>query len=282
MNKRWTAREIPTSMHLLFLGLFLIFLTPFLLVACNATSANKGGNTAAQASATAAAKCAQTTGTMLSAVGTLKSMSGQTLVLTDLQKKDVTITYSGSAHFTQQVSLAASALQEGTEVNITFTGDNGTYLATSITVIAGDNGTMTGMPPVNLNGTPGTIFNGTPPGGFVNGTPSGGSSKSNNPCANQVQSTPGNAGPGSTNSHGIAGKVNQVNGNMLTIIDTTGASYTMTLTSQTQIIGTQSATAAALQVGEPLSATGTKKDGVLAANIIQILLSLPTSTTTNG
>jgi hypothetical protein len=68
-----------------------------------------------------------------------------------------------------------------------------------------------------------------------------------------------------------------MNGNTLIITDTTGASYTVTLTSQTQIIETQSATAAALKVGEPLTAVG-KPDSqnVVAASTIAVLLSLPT------
>jgi hypothetical protein len=71
--------------------------------------------------------------------------------------------------------------------------------------------------------------------------------------------------------------VSQVNGNTLIVTDTTGASYTVTLTAQTQIIETQSATAAALKVGEPLTAVG-KPDSqnVVAASTIAVLLSLPT------
>ncbi len=287
MNIRWRARGMPMSVLFISLGLFL-------LVACGPTASNKGGSAAAHTSATAAAKCTPTAGTTQTAVGTLKSIHGQTLVLTDQQKKELTITYSSATHFTRQAHLPASALQEGTEVNVVVTGSNGVYAATSITVVPGGSATLVGTPGPSSNGTPGTIFQGTPPPGagtpgtIFQGTPppgapsSSGSNSSNNPCVKQVEGTPGSSGTGPTNPHGIFGKVGQVNGDILTVIDPTGASYTVTLTPQTQIIGTQNATAAALKVGEPLIATGTKKQGVIVAKMVQILLILPTSPITNS
>ena len=273
MNIRWRARGMPMSVLFISLGLFL-------LVACGPTASNKGGSAAAHVSATAAAKCTPTAGTTQTAVGTLKSIHGQTLVLTDQQKKELTITYSSATHFTRQAHIAASSLQEGTEVNVVVTGSNGVYAATSITVVHGGSATLVGTPGPSSNGTPGTIFQTPPPGAPPNNGSNGNSS--NNPCFKQVRGTPGSSGTGSTNSRGILGKVGQVNGDILTVIDTTGASYTVTLTPQTQIIGTQNAIAAALKVGEPLIATGTKKQGVIVAKMVQILLSLPTSIIMNS
>jgi len=273
MNIHWRARGIPISVLCLFVGLFL-------LVACGSGASRAG------TSATATAKCVPTAGTTQTAVGTLKSIQGQTLVLAGPQQKKLTVTYSGTTHFTRQSYRSVSSLQEGTEVSVIVTGNNGVYTATRITIVPGSSlppmGTpgpgLGGTPPGTLfpPGTPGTFFQGTPPSGAA---PSGGS---NNPCRQQLQGTPGTAGPGSANSHSIVGTVGRINGDILTVIDTTGASYTITLTPRTQIIGTGDATAAALSVGEPLVVTGEKKQGVIAATTVLILLSLPSSSITNS
>lgn len=61
----------------------------------------------------------------------------------------------------------------------------------------------------------------------------------------------------------------------LAVTDTAGQTYTVTITTQTQIIETKSVTAAALKVGQPLQVNGTNKQGVVTANTVAILLSLP-------
>jgi len=258
-----------------------ITLDLFLLVACSPLASNKGGSAVTHTPATAAAKCTPAAGTAQAAVGTLKSIHGQTLVLTDQQKKELTVTYSSATHFTRQAHLAASSLQEGTKVNVVVTGSNGVYAATSITVVPGGSPTLVGTPGPSSNGTPEIISQGIPPGAPPNGESNGNSS--NNPCLKQVRGTPGRSGPGPTNTRGIFGTVGQVNGDILTVIDTTGASYTVTLTTQTQITGTQSASVAALKIGELLIAIGTKNtQGVVVATTVQILLRLPKAISTNS
>jgi len=260
--------------------LFIVF-GLFLVAACGSPASNKSGK-GAQASVTPSATCPSSTGeAMSSTVGTIKSMSGQTFVVADqLLKKDVTVTYSSSTHFARQAHIPASSLKEGTQISVIVTGNNGVYSATSITVLTGGqigNGPVGpgGKGPGGVsNGTPGVIFDGTPP-------PGGSSNNGTNQSCSRTVGTPGKSNPPSTSSKSIFGKVGQMNGNILTVIDTTGASYTVTLISQTQIIGTQSATAAALKVGEPLIATGTKNQDTLAAVSVQILLSLSSSVATN-
>jgi hypothetical protein len=122
---------------------------------------------------------------------------------------------------------------------------------------------------------------GTGAGGFAfpgaNGTP-GARRGGGNPCFTN-RGRFGGATPGTGNNanfRGIVGTISQVNGSLLVITDNTGASYTITLTGQTQITETKSATAAALKVGEPLTVIGrADSQGAVTASTIAILLALP-------
>jgi hypothetical protein len=251
-----------------------LFLALALLLLAGCGSNATGGSTTDVTSATATA-CAQATRPATSfrtATGVLKSISGQTLLLTNTQGTDVTVTYTGSTTFTQEIKIAASDLKEGSSVRVAVTSSGSTYTAVSVLVSTGTgtgNGGGFGGFGGFGNGTPGTRRGGG------NGTPGAG-----NPCfANRGKNgTPGTGtGTGTSGFRGLVGTVSQVNGNVLTISDSSGASYTVTLTAQTQIIETKSATAAALKVGEPLTAVGKPgSQNTFAASSIAILLALPT------
>lgn len=235
----------------------------FLLTGCGSNPSGSSPS-ASGASATATA-CAQTTRPATSsgtATGTLKSMSAQTLVMTTLQGQSVTVTYTSTTTFTQEVKIAASDLKEGASVSVVVTSTGGTYTAMSIQASSGT-GTSAGSSGFGFPGS-----NGAP------GTRGGGS----NPCfANRGRF--GNSTPGANtgNFRGLVGTLSQVNGDILTITDNTGSSYTVTLTANTQIIEAKQATAAALKVGEPLTAVGKSgSQNTVAASTIAILLSLPT------
>lgn len=243
-------------------GLLLISLSIFLLAGCGS---NTSASTTSGASATATV-CAQTTraaAAFRTAIGTIKTINGSTLIIANAQGNNVTVTYSSSTRFTQETRIAASALKEGTPVRVAVTSTSGAYSATSITVVSGTGANGGGFP--GFNGTPGARRGGTP------GTRNG------NPCFTN-RGRFGNATPGSSanNFRGLVGTVSQLNGNTLTITDNTGAAFTVTLTAQTQIVETTSATAAALKVGEPLTVVGRPgSQGAIAANTIAILLNLP-------
>ncbi|HEY3992567.1 MAG TPA: hypothetical protein VGM01_06755 [Ktedonobacteraceae bacterium] len=171
-------------------------------------------------------------------------------------------------------------------MSIVVTSAGNTYTAVSIMTGAGTATSANGRPGPGSGGVPG--MNGTPviisggPGGApgANGTPapSMNSGNGSNPCLAKASSGKAPAGTNNTNSHALTGTVSQVNGNVLTIIDYTGALYTVTLTAQTQIIATQSTSAAALKVGEPLTVVGkSDSQNTIAASTIEILLSLPGS-----
>jgi hypothetical protein len=227
----------------------------FLLVACGTNQAS--GSTPSTASTTATA-CTQTTRpatAFRTTIGTLKSISGQTLVVTTVQGSSSTVTYSSSTAFTQEVKLASSDLKEGESVRVAVTSTGSTYTAVSVQVSTGAGATKGA-------GFPG--FSGTPGSRRGTGT---------NPCfAGRRTGT----GTGTNNFRGLIGTVSQVNGDILTITDSAGSSYTVTMDAKTQIIETKSTTAAALKVGEPLTILGKPgAQNTIAATTIAILLNLP-------
>jgi hypothetical protein len=257
MHMRQIGKAAPKSA--LFLAACL-----FLLAACGSNTSTGSASSGTSATATACAQATRPATAFRTAIGVLASINGQTLVLTNSQGKNVTVTYSSSTTFTQEVKLAPSDLKEGASVRVAVTSAGSSYTAASVLV---SNGTTTTTGKGGFGGFPG--FNGTP--GAKRGTGA-------NPCAaNRGRFGNGTPGAGANNFRGIVGTVSQVNGDILTITDTAGASYTVTLTTQTQIVETKSATAAVLKVGEPLTAVGKPgSQNAVAASTIAVLLSLPT------
>jgi hypothetical protein len=253
-----------------FAGSLFLFLGLFLLAGCgsNATAGGASGTAGAAATATACAQLTRTPSSTRTALGTVKSISGQTFVLTDQRGTAVTVTYTSSTRFTQEVTVPASSLQEGTPVRVVVSNNAGTYTATSIVVT----GATTG------GGTTGG-FPGFPRG---NGTP--GAGRASNPCfarARAGNGTPGAGTNNTTNFRGLVGTVSHLSGNVLTITDSSGADYTVNITAQTQIVETKNTTAAALKVGQALTVTGrTSGQGEISASLVAILLSLPTRSAT--
>jgi len=230
-------------------GVLLLALCLFVLAAC-------GSNTTTSASPSSTSTvCTQGTqpATALRATtGILQSISGQTLVVTNTQGKNITVTYTSSTTFSQEVKLTAADLKEGTPVRVAVTNAGGTYTAVIVTV---SEDTTTGR-----FGIPGS-----------SGTPGAKGGNTNNPCLTRDRNGSSNA-----NFRGLVGTVRQVNGDLLIIADTAGTSYTVTLTAQTQIVGAKSTTAAALKAGKPLAITGKPdSNGGVTASTITLLLNLP-------
>lgn len=257
-------------MHRLFIGspkrLLLATLGLCLLVLAGCGNASSAATTsAANATATACAQATRPASAVKTATGVLKSLNGQTLVITNQQGKDITVTYSDKTRFTQENTVSAPDLQEGAFVRVAVTSSNGSYSATLVQVIPTNNGA-------------------NPPQGFGNGTPVTGR-RGTNPCVRQGQGRNAGNGNGTTTRgfRGLVGKISQVNGSTLVITDTAGTDFTVTLTAQTQIVETQSATATSLKIGSLLTVAGrANSQGVIAANTVAILPNLPTATTTSG
>lgn len=244
-------------------GIFLT-LTLFLLAACgaNTSTGSNGTSTTTSATATVCAQVTRTAGNNRTTTGTLKSMNGQSLVVTTVAGKDVNVTYTSTTRFVQDVKLSASDLTQGSTVRVAVaTAADGTYNATSIIVTTGITG--------NGNG------NGTGNGNRF-GTPR---ATTTNPCATRKNGTPAVSGT-STTFRGITGTVTNVNGNSLTITDTSKNTFTVNITANTTISETKTVTSAALQVGQPLTITGKNSQGTVTATLIAILPALPT--TSNG
>lgn len=246
----------PEKLLFLFVGLFV-------LTACGSSTSASTTASGAAATATACAQATRPATAARTAVGTLQSINGQTLVLNNQRGSEVTVTYTSSTRFTQEVAVAAASLQEGTPVRVTVTSNGGIYTATSIIVTSGITGGAGGFP-----------------GGFPrgNGTPGARAGRGNNPCfaaGRAGRGTPG-AGTGTNNFRGLVGKVSQLSGSTLTITDAAGSDYTVTLTTRTQIVATKSASAATLKVGQALTVTGAASgQRAIRANLIAILLNLP-------
>lgn len=232
------------------------------LAACGSNPSTSGASTTSSAAATATA-CAQVRarvgGTGRVTAGTLQSINGDTLMIATQQGSDVTVTYSSSTRFARQSVIPTTSLKEGTFVTVAGSNANNTFTATRITV------------------TTSTTSN----GGFprFSGTPGTGRFSGSSPCFSRGQfGTPGTGTgqPGNnSNFRGLIGTVSQVSSSSLTLTDTAGAAYSVTITPQTQITQTSSVTAAALKTGMALTVTGTKgSNGAINARAITILLKL--------
>jgi hypothetical protein len=182
-------------------------------------------------------------------------------VITPLQGSDVTVTYSSSTRFTRQESIPASSLKEGTTVTVVVTSANNTYTATRISATTGStSGQFTGQgtgannPCSSLARRSGT-FGGGQFGG-ANGT---------------------GTGTGTSNFRGLIGTVYGLKGNILTVTDRSGTTYTVTVTPQTQILQTSSVTAATLKTGMALIVSGTAgSQGTINARTVSIVPKLTT------
>jgi len=252
MHTRQTPQVFSAGSLFLLLGLCL-------LTACGsntATGSTSASTSGAQATATACAQLTRPATAGRTAIGVLKHISGQTLQLTTQQGSTVSVTYTSTTRFTRETTIPASSLQEGTAVRVVVTSSAGSYTATSIAVT-------------------GTTASG--PFGFPRnaGTPGAGRGAAA-ACFTRARgkSTPG---AGGNNFRGLLGTVSHLNGSTLTITDNTGADFTVTLTAQTQIIETMSATATALKVGQALTVTGRADgQGTIQASLVAILLAVPT------
>lgn len=248
MHMRQILRVLSACSLFLLCGLF--------LTTCGSNASAGGASTApgASATATACARIARPASTARITIGTLKSINGQTLLLTNQRGVTITVTSTSSTRFTQETTVAATSLQEGTPVRVGVTSNAGSYTATSIVVTARAGGRLPGFP--------------------RNGTPAAG--RGNTACFARPRGN-GAPGVGASSFRGLVGTVSHLSGNTLTITDSAGADFTVTITARTQIVETRGATAAALKVGQAIAVTGRAgSQGRIQANLVAILLSLPT------
>jgi Domain of unknown function (DUF5666) len=228
-----------------------------LLAACgnSSTSTNSASANSATTPTTATACLSVTT-------GTIQSVSNTTLQVTNTQGKNVQVTVTSTTMFIRQATLTAADLKTGSPVTVIVkqNSDN-TYSALSVSIRTSL--TRQGQGGFG-NGTKlcGGQRRGTGAGGF--GGPGFGSG------------TPGAVGSGQSRQT-INGTVSSINGNALTVTDTSGNDFTITLITTTRMMQQQTATVGDLQIGQAVTITGSaNSQGVINASSVSLLQALPT------
>lgn len=264
-----------------FVGIAILALLTIVVVACGS------GDTSTTGGSAATPTCPPNQ--FKTATGVLQSVNGTSLLVHSTQGSDIQASYATTTRFQQETTATNAALKAGAFVTIAVQQDsNGNYTATTITLVAGRAGTggAGGQGGAGgfggfggRNGTPGAF------GGGRNGTP-GAFGGRNASCFRQgagggaFGGASGAVGNGSGSGSGLTGTVGQLSGNSLTVTDSQGSNYVVTLNAATKIIQFRSATANALKSGANLTITGSDNGkGGITAQSITILLAGNTSAT---
>jgi uncharacterized lipoprotein NlpE involved in copper resistance len=225
-------------------SVFPVVMLAVLLAACSNASATTSSSTASTPT---------TTNCLTLATGTIQSVSNNSLLVANLQGKDVQVTFTSATIFVRQATLTPADLKAGMPVTVTVkqNADN-TYSALTVSLRNSQ----------------------TRQGGFTNGS---------RLCSAQFPrrtGTPGAFGGrgsgGGQSRQTINGTLSQINGNALTVTDTSGNDFTVTLTATTRMTAQQTISASDLHSGEAVTITGTtNSQGVISASSVSILQGLP-------
>ena len=251
----------------------LCYLSAIALVGCGSapstsdSSNSSGSSTTTLAPATATA-CAQLRANFRPIIGTVQSISGQTVHITQSTGGSIDAAYTNTTRISQQTLGTNAALQAGSIVNVQVQpNSNGTYTATTITLTQG--------------GQFGQGANGAGQGQGGNGGTRGGA------CFGGGRGGGGGANGGGQTSgrNRITGTIGQVTATTLTITDRQKNSYNITLGPDTKIIQTSTASASTIQTGMGIRVTGSNNNGVITATSITVyaagLMPNPTPTPSN-
>jgi hypothetical protein len=258
----------------------LCYLSAIALTGCGSTSStsdssnSSGSSTTTLAPATATA-CAQMRANFRPITGTVQSISGQTVHITQSTGGSINAAYTNTTRITQQTLGTNSALQAGSTVNVQVQpNSNGTYTATTITLTQG--------------GQFGQGANGAGQGQGGNRGTGGGQGRGAGACFGGRRGANGGGANGGGQTSGrnrITGTVGQVTGTTLTIKDRQQNTYNITLAPDTKIIQTSTASASAIQTGMGIRVMGSNDNGVITATSITVyaagLMPNPTPTTSN-
>ena len=267
-----------------------LLLTGAVLAGC-AASKSASGQAAAQASAAGSQQGRSGFGGGPAAFGTLAEIDGQVLQVQNQATGQVSVSYSASTAFSRTESVTAAQLKVGSCVTAVGqrTGSSGSPSAAQSRSTSFPAATVQISAPVNGSCTlagPGGR-GGTRPSGFPSGRPSG--FPSNRPSgfpSNRPSGFP--SGQGGGFGEFATGKVSAVSGSTVTVQtpargQQAASTVTVTLTASTTYTETVPATAAALRVGECVSATGkTGTTGAVAATRIALTPAGPNGCTTGG
>jgi len=218
-----------------------------------------GCGNASSATASIAATTPTATVCPIQDTGTVQSFSGSKLLISDVQGKQVQITFNNTTRFSRQTAVAPAALHIGERVSVISTQNpDTTYTATQITV--------------------GRAFVQTGQGGQGGQFKRGSGTPTTRPCAftGIKRGSASSSSTGSTTSQILSGTLSQVNKNSITLTDTSGSDYAFTLASTTQITTQSTASATDIQSGQAVTVLGINNQGIIAARTVTILLHLPT------
>jgi hypothetical protein len=227
-------------------------LSAIVLVGCGSSS-NTTTTTSMPTGATGTA-CAQLRSSFRPAMGTIQSVTGQTVHITESNGGSINAIYSNTTHIIQQTVTTTSALQKGVNVNIQTqpNSNSSSYTATTITLMQAG---QFGQTPNRMGRQTG---DNTATACFGNGQ-------------GQRRATGNGGGQANSQSiHRVVGTIGQINGNTLTITDRQQKTYTITLASDTKIIQSTSTTSSAIQPNMGISVTGTNNNGVITAMSMSI------------
>lgn len=217
------------------------------------------------------------TGNIQDATGTLRSISGQKLTITNPQGLSISATYSSTTQFTQRKSVTTAALKPGVHALVqAIPNANGTtYTAERITLVQeGPQKHIDCLPDNNPNRLPSTS---TSSRQSLNRGCFGDFGPRQRPSSAIGQASSSIASSKVTDkSTCIVGTIQQFTGTTLTVKDILGKSHTITLTKTTVLIQETSATSAALKVNTFVTVIGPKINGVISAFRITISDKLPT------
>lgn len=187
--------------------------------------------------------------------GTIQSINGTTLLITNTNGATVKATYTSTTRFTREARATTAALQNGTFVFIVVTQNQANTYPTATRI---------------------SLLNASNPG-FRPGGSFGGFGRGGNSACGRRGLRGGNGGQdfgnGTGNTRGIAGTVSRFSGNTLTVTDSNQANFNVALDSTTQIIQTSRVSATSLQAGMRVNVVGSRNaQGVITARSITILL----------
>lgn len=243
-----------------------------LLTACSS------GSSATTAAAGSAAPTAAATGAPSGAAGAngrqggpaasglIAAADGSTLQVQSQQDGQVAVTWAASTTFTQQVTVAASAIKAGecvTASDPTGSAASTSLTATTIRVTQPVNGSCTG----GFGGGTGTRPSGAPSGGTPpSGAPTGGAMPSGAPTRTGAVASGPVVSVSGTTVVVAASQFDPTSGSTPTTVD-----ETVTIAATTKITSQQEATSAAATVGRCASAQGTAdSSGTIAATSISV------------
>ena len=211
------------------------------------------------------------------ASGLVAAADGSTLQVQNQQDGQVAVTWSASTTFTQQVTVAASAIKAGDCVVAASTSGDGTgtsFTATTVRVTAAVDGECTGatggggrFPGGDTGGRP----SGAPTGGVPSGFPADGTRPSGAPTRTGTVATGAVVSVSGDTIVVAARRFGDTSGTPTASSTPTTVDTTVTVGSGTTVTTEQKATSAAATVGRCVTAEGTADStGAVAATSIAV------------